>query len=63
MSSFITTYEAWMLRQTMLGLCPRLVSKKSTLGKYLALNSLVTIASWLVINFQPWFLSIDKLKA
>lgn len=38
------------------------ISKKSSKGKYLTLNTLETITSWLEMNFHPCFPSIDKLK-
>ena len=39
-----------------------LASKKSTLEKYIALKSFVTIGSWFEMNFQSCFPTIDKLK-
>ena len=60
---FITTCEAWILHHIKFELYPRWASKKSTNGKYLTLKTLNTIVTWLVVKFQPYFLSMTRLKA
>lgn len=61
-SCLTTTRDAWILC-IKLGVWPKLVSKKFPIGKYLALNTCVIRVSWFVINFQPYFLSMARLKA
>lgn len=60
---FTITCEAWILNHTKMGLCPRWTSKKSIDEKYLALKILNIIVSWLVVNFQPCFPNMVRLKA
>lgn len=62
MPSFTKACEMWILCHVLLELCLRGASRNTQLEKYLDLNLFVTIALGLVVNFQPYFPSTDRLK-